>query len=67
MTDKPGSLVEYGHRQTDGKYWLDIYVDRGHWASLGPFATDHERQAAHDDMLTMMRASGATDIPGRPH
>ncbi|MBY9045423.1 hypothetical protein [Pseudomonas fluorescens] len=66
MTEKLGSMVEYVHRQAIGQYWLDVYVDRGHWASLGPFATAAERQAAHDDMLAMMRASGAQDLPEKP-
>lgn len=66
MTEKLGSIVEYLHRQSDDRYWLDIFVDRNHWASLGPFATAAERQAAYDDMLAMMRASGAQDLPGRP-
>ncbi|EJN11794.1 hypothetical protein PMI42_04807 [Bradyrhizobium sp. YR681] len=66
MTEKLGSLVEYVHRQAIGQYWLDIYVDRGHWAALGPFATPTERQDAHDDMLAMMRASGPHDLSERP-
>lgn len=65
VTQKPGSLVEYVHRQAIGQYWLDIHIDRAHWAALGPFATAALRQAAHDDMLAMMRASGADDIPER--
>jgi hypothetical protein len=65
MTGKLGSLVEYVHRQAIGQYWLDIYVDRGHWAALGPFATAAERQQAHDDMLAMMRSAGAHDLPER--
>lgn len=60
------ACIEYLHRETDGEFWLDIRVNREGLSSVGPFSTASERQRAHDDMLEMMRAAGAVDLPSRP-
>jgi hypothetical protein len=59
------AVIEYLHRETAGQFWLDIQVNRGALASVGPFTSRTERQRAHDDMLSMMRSVGATDLPNR--
>lgn len=62
---KLDALVEYLHREADGKFWLDIHVNRQPYESIS-FNTTSERQRAQDDMLAMMRSIGAADLPGRP-
>lgn len=59
------AVIEYVHRDQGGAYWLDLVVDRATSQTLGPFETEMERQRAHDDMLSMMRSVGATDLPNR--
>lgn len=50
----------------DGTYSISIKVN-GQWqAPLGPFDTASERQRAFDDMMAMMRSTGAIDLPSRP-
>lgn len=50
----------------DGTYSISIKVN-GQWvAPLGPFDTKSERQRVFDDMMTMMRSTGAVDLPSRP-
>lgn len=63
--DKPKvmSIVEYMHRNEDGRYWLDIVADRTTTQTLGPFTTESDRQRAHDDLMAMMRSVGAKDLP----
>lgn len=56
------AMIEYLHDTRDGKFWLDIRVDRQPYHSI-PFDTEGERQRAHDDLLTMMRSVGAKDMP----
>ena len=60
------ALVEYIHRETDGKFWLDIRCNKELWGEIGPFSSTAERQLAHDDMLQMMRSCGASDLPRNP-
>jgi hypothetical protein len=60
---KVEAVIEYVHRTEDGSFWLDIRANREPWGQIGPFDTEAERQAAHDDMLRMMRAVGAKDLP----
>ncbi len=50
----------------DGTYSISIKVN-GQWvAPLGPFDTSTERQRVFDDMMAMMRSTGAVDLPARP-
>jgi len=65
--DRVGAVVEYVHRDTtSGEFWLDFRVDGQPYASVGPFATEAERQRAHEDMMGMMRSLGAKDVPVLP-
>lgn len=57
------AVIEYIHREVDGKFWIMLRVDRIECNSIGPFDTAAERQRAHDDMLNMMRSMGAKDLP----
>lgn len=51
---------------SDGTYSISIKVN-GQWvAPLGPFDTATERQRVFDDMMAMMRSTGAIDLPSRP-
>jgi hypothetical protein len=60
-------IVEYlcGDADVYG-YWIDVRVDREPKGRIGPFETVAQRQAAHDDLMQMMRSQGATDMPLRP-
>lgn len=50
----------------DGTYSISIKVN-GQWvAPLGPFDTKAERQRVFDDMMAMMRSTGAIDLPAHP-
>lgn len=50
----------------DGTYSICVKAN-GQWqAPLGPFDTAAERQRAFDDMMSMMRSTGAIDLPARP-
>lgn len=61
MTD---AIVEYFHCTTpDGNFWLEIVVNGNLQTLIGPFDTEAERQRAHDDMMEMMRQTGATEMP----
>jgi hypothetical protein len=66
MTGKPEVLAEYTFRETDGEFWIDVHANRQPFDTVGPFATEGERQRAFDDLLSMMRCVGAIDIPARP-
>lgn len=59
------SIIEYVHREADGRFFLSIVVDRHLIRSIG-FETTEERQRAHDDLLGMMRSVGAKDLPAFP-
>lgn len=65
-TMKVECMVEYIHRNQDGKFWIEIKVDRQPWHTIGPFDTEAERHAVHADLLNMMRSVGAKDIPVLP-
>jgi hypothetical protein len=54
------------HDDPDGTYFISIKVN-GQWVEpLGPFQTATERQRAFDDMMAMMRSTGAIDLPRLP-
>lgn len=59
------SVVEYLHREEGGRFWLDIRVDRQPHSSID-FGSATERQRAHDDMMAMLRSTGAADLPNFP-
>ncbi len=59
------AIIEYFHRDQDGEFWLDIFANTEKWSSIA-FDTAGERQRAHNDMLSMMRSVGATDLPKQP-
>jgi hypothetical protein len=53
-------IVEYVCRDDPvGALWIDIDVNGKPHNSIGPFASPNERKNAFDDLLSMMRASGA--------
>ena len=56
------SAIRYFFREANG-FWLDIEVDGKKHDSVGPFKTETERQSAFDDLMTMMKSTGA--IEGR--
>ncbi len=59
-------VVEYIFRDmAGGSFWIDIRADGEMQGSLGPFDSEPERQRALDDMVSMLRSTGATDIPLR--
>lgn len=62
---KLAAVVEYFHRDEGGKFWLDVRVDRQMQSSID-FDSATERQRAHDDMMGMLRSTGATDLPNYP-
>lgn len=60
------AIVEYFHCETtDGEFWLEIQANGKIWAMLGPFDTPAERQVVHDDMMAMMRSTGAVEMPNK--
>lgn len=63
---KVDALVEYIYRDTNGRFWLDVVVDRRLWAHLGPYETEAQRDAVKADLLNMMRSFGARDMPAWP-
>lgn len=60
---KIGVIVEHIYRDQGGEFWIDFHVDRRPYSSLGPFSTDSERKRVHDELLSMLRSVGATDVP----
>lgn len=60
------AVIEYVHREVDGKFWIMIRADRIECNSIGPFDTAAERQRAHDDLIKMMCSLGAKDLPRHP-
>jgi len=58
------SMVEYYHRDEGGKFYLDIRVDRQPYDSIA-CSSAGERQRMHDDLMQMLRSTGATDLPNR--
>ena len=67
MTPENEVVAQYSfYDDPDGTYSISIKVN-GQWvAPLGPFDTAVERQRVFDDMMAMMRASGAIDLPTHP-
>ena len=60
-------VVEYTFRtDADGAFWIDVVADRGGAGSgsIGPFDTEAERQRAYDDMTSMVRSLGGSDLMG---
>lgn len=57
-------MVEHIKREEDGQFWVDVYVDRTLYDTIGPFDTEAECDRAHTDLLQMLRQSGAIDVPG---
>lgn len=62
----PGVLILYQRRDAADGFWIDMKVDGVEMAPLGPFDSKRERDLAYDDMLSMMRSTGAIDMPSRP-
>lgn len=56
------SIIEYLYSDRDGKFWLEVHVDRQPYAAI-PFNSEEERERAHDDMLSMTRSLGGKDLP----
>lgn len=52
---------------SDDEFWMDVQVDGAPYGSLGPFESEGERMRAHDDVMRMLRETGATDVPGGMH
>jgi len=48
----------------DGTFWLDVKVDRAPYHSAGPFLSAAERDRAKDDLLSMLRSVGGSDVSG---
>ena len=59
------AVIEYRHFDIGGDFYLALFAD-GVMVRRIRFDSAAERKAAHDDMLHMMRSSGAVDIPNRP-
>lgn len=56
------TVIEYLYRDQDGEFFLIIRAGGQDWQVMA-FDTETERQRAHDDLLNMMRACGAKDLP----
>ena len=54
------SAIRYFFREANG-LWLDVEVDGQKHDSVGPFATEAERQCAFDDLMAMMKSTGSVD------
>jgi hypothetical protein len=64
VDDRVLVTTEYLFRDmTNGEFFLDVVVDSLQYCTLGPFATEDERQRVHDDLTQMMRDQGAVDLP----
>ena len=62
---RPTGMVEYRTSDLDGEFFLDIFVDRSFYNRL-VFQSAIERQRAYEDLVSMMRESGAIDLSPRP-
>lgn len=58
-----GVMVESFALERDGEFWIDLFVDRKAWKSIGPFATKAACSHAHQDFLAGLRQNGAVDLP----
>lgn len=57
------AVIEYSLRESrDGKWYILIEIDRSKTRKLGPFKGERDAQAAYDDLLSMMRNTGAIDV-----
>ncbi len=56
-------MVEYVHRDQDGKFYIDVRANGEPLWPLGPFDTARERKAVLEDLLKMTRSLGAKDMP----
>lgn len=55
-------VVEYAlRRERDGEWFIGVTCDSVPQQGLGPFADEGEARAAYDDLLAMMRSTGAID------
>lgn len=57
------TVVEYSTRGGDDGHWIDIRADGVQREPIGPFASASDCKNAYDDLLSMMRATGAVDMP----
>lgn len=55
-------FVRYRFENRDDRFWLVVIVDGAPLDRIA-FDTGEERQRAYDDMLNMLRRSGAKDLP----
>jgi hypothetical protein len=57
-----GHVAEYYKREDAGdKFWIEVHVDRAHYADLGPFGSALERDVALEDLMNMVRQGGGID------
>jgi hypothetical protein len=54
------SKIEYYFRDGD-EHWIDVKVDGVFHDSLGPFDSTYERQAAFNDLMSMIKSTGAIE------
>lgn len=57
------TVVEYTQRDDISGFWIDVKADGVEREPIGPFSSPAQRQAAYDDLLSMMRTAGAIDLP----
>lgn len=57
------TIVEYSVRADDDGHWIDIRADGAQSEPIGPFESAADCQRAYDDLLSMLRATGAVDMP----
>lgn len=50
----------------NGELWLDVIADGQLFDSVGPFGSQAERKACLEDLMEMMRSTGAFDMPPWP-
>lgn len=65
MISKNDAMAEFRFREDGAGLWIDVDVDRQPYSTVGPFSSAAERQAALDDLVAMLKSSGAQDMPTR--
>ena len=60
-------IVEYTLTEEDGEFWINVSFDRQSHDRIGPFDSLGSAERAYDDLIEMMRATGAIDAPNRLH
>ena len=65
VISKNDAMAEFRFREDGAGLWIDVDVDRRPYSTLGPYSSVGERQAALDDLVTMLISSGAQDMPTR--